>query len=602
MRFSFRRCGALLALAIGCSALGAGATASARNAEQYRPADSVEGNYLAGVVAGAAHDAAGASVFLREAIKEDPRNLDLVERGFIAFLADGSMPDAFRAAERLVRKDATNGLAQLTLGVRHLKARQYQVARNHLQRGGRGRAADITATLVAAWALLGLGEANRAIETVDRLRGESSYNQFRDYHAGLIADASGNVGEAMKRLKSTYETERTTLRYVDAWGRFLARRNQADAAKQVYADFDALLPDHPVIRDALRRLAAGKPLDRFVTTPQQGAAEVLYGLGSVGNRQGDELAAMIYLRLALYLDPQHEMAILTLGDILERLKQGDEAVEVYAAMPTEAALKSTAEIQVGLALEAHGKSEEAIKHLTALVASRPDDVDALTALGNVQRTRKNFAESAAAYEKALAKIGAPGRPHWNLLYFRGIAYERTKQWPKAEVDFRKALELIPEALGSEKALVYNYLGYSWVDQGMNLDEAFQMLKKAVELRPRDGYIVDSLGWAYYKLGRFEEAVRELERAIALKPFDPVINDHLGDAYWHVDRKLEATFQWNHARDLNPEPEDLPRILRKIEAGTLVEESTKVPPAEAPKAPAESGGDKPAPPTGKADGG
>ena len=192
--------------------------------------------------------------------------------------------------------------------------------------------------------------------------------------------------------------------------------------------------------------------------------------------------------------------------------------------------------------------------------------------------------AALAYEKALDKIGPPDRSHWNLFYFRGIAYERTKQWPKAEADFKKALELIPEALGREKALVYNYLGYSWVDNGLNLNEAFDMLKKAVELRPRDGYIVDSLGWAYFKLGNHEAAVRELERAIELKPFDPVINDHLGDAYWKIGRKLEATFQWNHARDLNPEPEDLPKILKKIEAGELPEDKPATVEIEVPKMP------------------
>jgi Flp pilus assembly protein TadD len=121
-------------------------------------------------------------------------------------------------------------------------------------------------------------------------------------------------------------------------------------------------------------------------------------------------------------------------------------------------------------------------------------------------------------------------------------------------------------LNPDQPLVLNYLGYSWVDKGSNLDEAFKMLRRAVDLRQRDGYVVDSLGWAYYRLGRYDDAVRELEKAIDLKPSDPVINDHLGDAYWRVGRKLEAHFQWNHARDLNPDPDDLPKILDKIKNG------------------------------------
>ena len=593
MAFLFRRIGALVILGLAGAVISSmlpnqGSLAQAqpqpRIPERLEPADSIEGNYLSAVVAGAARDANGAATFLREAIKGDPRNMELLERAFVAFMADGAMTDAFRAAERLVQRDQSNGLAQLALGVRALKLKQYQTARNYLQRGGRGRAADITATLLTAWALQGSGETNRAYETVDRLRGESSYNLFRDYHAGLIADVAGNLGEATKRLKAAYEAERTTIRLVDTWGRFLSRRGQSAEAKLIYAEFETLLPNHPTIRDALAKLNGGTPLARLIATPQQGAAEVLYGLGSAGNRQGDELAAMIYLRLALHLDPQHEMTILTLGDILERVKQSDDAVAVYARMPADSALKPTAEIQIGLALETEGKSDEAVKHLSALATQRPDDSDVVTALGNIQRSRKNFAEAALAYEKAIAKIGAPDRSHWNLFYFRGIAYERTKQWPKAEADFKKALELVPEALGREKALVYNYLGYSWVDNGLNLNEAFDMLKKAVELRPRDGYIVDSLGWAYYKLGNYEAATRELERAIELKPFDPVINDHLGDAYWKTGRKLEATFQWNHARDMSPEAEDLPRILKKIEIGGLPEDKPATAEVEVPRMP------------------
>lgn len=553
----------LLALQAGASAQGA---ATPRSAEQIEPAESLEGNYLAAIVAGAGRDLGAASVYLREAIKGDPQNGDLIERGFVAFLADGAMPDAFRAAEKLVQRDPSNGLAQLAIGIRSIKQKSYQTARNHLQRGGRGRAADITATLLSAWAYAGSGQTNKALETLDRLRGEPSYNLFRDYHAGLILDLAGRKADAEKRLKSAYEAEKTTLRLVDLWARMQARNGDFDGAAATYGEFDRLLPNHPIVRDGLAKVAARTAPPRQIGSAQQGAAEVLYGLASAGNRQGDEAAALLYLRLAIYLDPSHDLAILTLGDILERSKQPEDAVAVYDKMPAGSPLKSNAEIQAGLALEALGKSDEAVKHLKALIADKPDDIDALSALGNIYRSRKLFQEAADTYDQAIAKLVSPGRANWDLFYFRGIARERIKRWPEAEADLRKALELMPEPLGRERALVLNYLGYSLVDQHLKLDEALGMLRRAVELRPRDGYITDSLGWAYYRLGRYDDAVRDLERAMELRPSDPVINDHLGDVYWKVGRKLEATFQWNHARDLGPEPEDMEKIKRKIERG------------------------------------
>ncbi len=159
---------------------------------------------------------------------------------------------------------------------------------------------------------------------------------------------------------------------------------------------------------------------------------------------------------------------------------------------------------------------------------------------------------------------------------RGIAYERLKEWPKAEPNFRKALELFPD-----QPQVMNYLGYSWVDMNTNLKEALAMIQKAVDLRPSDGYIVDSLGWAYYRLGRYDDAVRELERAVSLKPEDPVLNDHLGDAYWRVGRKLEATYQWRQARDLKPDPDVLAILQQKLINGLPPIESNTA--QETPKA-------------------
>jgi tetratricopeptide (TPR) repeat protein len=208
-----------------------------------------------------------------------------------------------------------------------------------------------------------------------------------------------------------------------------------------------------------------------------------------------------------------------------------------------------------------GRTDEAIAGLDKLIAAEPDNYDALYTRGNIQRAHERWAEAADSYTRALARIPSPGKRHWTVFYFRGIAYERSDQWPKAEADFKKALRLQPD-----QPAVLNYLGYSWIEKGMNLDKALAMVKKAVDLRPNDGYIVDSLGWAYYHLGDYAEATKYLERAVALRPEDATINDHLGDAYWRVGRKLEAKFQWAHARDSKPDPKELKVILKKLSDG------------------------------------
>ncbi len=537
-------------------------------ADEPSVAASLEGNYLAAVVAGASRDASAAARYFGEALRSDPRNRDLQERAFIAFLASGDMKAAFPAAQKILARDSGNALARLALGVRDLKAGQYAKARAQFQRGGGAAASDVTATLLTAWSWAGSGNTRKALETADKLRGVNAFTLFREYHGGLIAALGGPKfrTEADRRMNAAYAMERTTLRVVDAYGRYLSGVGDRDAATAAYDAFLKLAPRQPIAATSLNELKAGKTLPPLVATAQQGAAEVLYGLGAAGNQQGDELAAMIYLQLSLYLEPKNEMALITLADIYERLRKPQDAIAVYRAIPATSPMRASADIQIGVGLEGLGRGDEAIAHLEKLVKERPDDVDAASALGALYRSKKEWLKAADAYTTAIARAGKPEPRFWSLYYFRGMSYERARQWAKAEADLKQALELAPDGDGRERAVVLNYLGYSWVDQGINLKEAFDMLHKAVALRPRDGYIVDSLGWAYYRLGRYDDAVRELERAIALKPSDPTINDHLGDAYWKTGRKLEARFQWNHARDLEPEPDDLPKILAKIANG------------------------------------
>ena len=256
------------------------------------------------------------------------------------------------------------------------------------------------------------------------------------------------------------------------------------------------------------------------------------------------------------------------------MKKPALALKVYQRVPADSPLKRNADIQLATNLDALERTDEGKKILERLMTERPDDLEAIMALGNILRVRKEFATCADVYGKAINLIKNPQKSNWLVFYFRGICNERSKQWPSAEADFKKALELSPD-----QPHVLNYLGYSWIDQGINLDEGMRMIRRAVEQRPDDGYIVDSLGWAHYRIKEYDEAVKHLERAVELKPADPTINDHLGDAYWKTGRTLEATFQWSHARDLEPEPDELKKIVEKLRTG-LVDEAA---PAETAKA-------------------
>jgi tetratricopeptide (TPR) repeat protein len=303
----------------------------------------------------------------------------------------------------------------------------------------------------------------------------------------------------------------------------------------------------------------------------EGAAEALAGLGAAIGQEGGTEISFLYLRLALRLDTNIAggLAALSLGDVLVQNKQATAAVDIYRSIAPDAPFRGLGQMRAALALDSIDRTAEAEDAFKKALAADPDDMQSYISYGNMLRGRQRFAEAAEVYTQAIDKLGTPAGADWSIFYYRGISNERTKNWPAAEADFKKALELSPD-----QPLVLNYLGYSWVDMGQHLDEAMEMIKKAVDLRPNDGFIVDSLGWAHYRLGHYDEAVENLERAIGLKPDDPVINDHLGDAYWQAGRKLEAQFQWRHARDFGAEGPELELILKKIAEQKLIEAGEK----------------------------
>jgi tetratricopeptide (TPR) repeat protein len=522
---------------------------------------STSGSYLAARHAGGQRDAAAAAAYYRAALRGDPRNTELLGRTFLAVLANGDVDEAIKLAERVLQTDKTDRVAHLVLGVRSIKQKQYPLARRELAQSIRGPITDLAATLLSAWTLASPGEARLATDSIDKLTGAEWYAIFKDLHAALILDLTAQKKDAPRRFERAYKNDPTALRVVQAYASFLSRQGNSAEALKVLASFEEALPRHPLIAEATSEIKAGKKLPLLIDSPQAGAAEVLYGLGAALGRRGGEDLGLIYLQLALYLAPSHSLALLSLGDLYEALKNPELANKTYERVPISSPLQRNAQIQMAMNLDTLERTDEAKASLEKLIAAHPGDLEAIMALGNVLRGRKQFAECADVYSKGIETIAKPEKSNWVIYYFRGICYERAKQWPQAEGDLKKALVLFPE-----QPHVLNYLGYSWIDQGVNLDEGMRMIKRAVEQRADDGYIVDSLGWAHYRLGNIEEAVKQLERAVELKPEDPTINDHLGDAYWRVGRMLEARFQWSHARDLKPEPDDLVKIEEKLKFG------------------------------------
>ena len=551
------------ATAAALSVVSANMALAARNPDAVvgdRPA-TFSGSYLAARSADLSRDLPAALDYYNEALTTDPQNPALVERILLLSLANGNLDQAFALGPRLLTLDESNPAARVSQTVETIKQHRLDDAQKDLDAINQGELSLLTSGLLGAWIDYSQGKVDEAVARIDKLKGPDWYTIFKQYHTALILDAAGRQQPAVDAISAAYKADATALRIVEGYARILARAGKSDEAVRALTQFTAEAPLQPVIRDLLAEIKSGRPIEPAETTVEGGAAEALYGLGSaIGLDDGPELPAA-YLRLSAYLDPTNYLTSIAIGDAFQGVQRCDEAIPIYDSVPKTTSLRRNADLQIGNCLVTLDKPDEAATYIKRVVDADPTDVEAATELGNVYRANNRFSEAADAYTRGIAAISDQSHADWRIFYYRGVSLERAKRWPEAEADFNRALAINPE-----QAQVLNYLGYSWVDRGINLDKALTMIQKAVDLRPNDGYIVDSLGWAFHKMGRNADAVSTLEAAVLLKPEDPTINDHLGDAYWTIGRKREATFQWAHARDLQPEKEDLPKILAKIEKG------------------------------------
>ena len=538
------------------------------------------GPYLAAEAAARRNDIAAAADWYRDALAADPENATLLSRAIVHLVAAGDVDRAVPLAERLESAEAGHHLGVLVLAAQALRAGEPEKARDLLA-GAVGDEGPFVGQLLASWAAYADGDAGAARAMLTDLEESGSAGAAGEilaaYHLALLEAANGRDEEALVAVdRAIANAETATDRIVRVRAGLLARLGRADEARAAVTDrLGETLGDRRLERLA-RNLAEGEAPPPLVTSGEEGAAEALYGVAGFLSRGANRQIGLAYARLATHLDPGLVGAHLLIGEILDSVGQHDLAIAAYEAVPRDAPEALEAALGRARAMEAADRVDQAITVLGETASLHPDSLEAQLALGDMLRRAERWSEAAEAYEDALALIDEPEQRHWALYYQRGITYERSEQWEQAEDDFLKALELQPD-----QPLVLNYLGYSWVEQRKNLDRAKAMIEKAVEQRPEDGYIVDSLGWVLFRLGEFREAAKHLEEAVELRPTDPVINDHYGDALWMIGRKTEARFQWKRALSFDPEEEEAERIRRKLRQGldaVLAEEEAAGEPA------------------------
>ena len=530
------------------------------------------GGYLAGRHALSTKDFDAASTYLSRAIEDDLENPELLNGLISVQVSLGDIGAAKISSDNLDLLGVQTQLSNMVKIAIQLRNRDFDNAKQQIE--NEQGINPLLDKIVTGWAFADEGNFEDAKTIFDEIGKGSSLAQFSQMQKASMLAAYGRYESALNTIENLEKNSNRMS--IDARAlkvQLLLKLDNKEEATEYFSKIfgDGVNSDAANLRMQVEDHPNAYSIEESLSL-EAGIAYAFYAIADILKDDADPNTALLYVRLAQYLNENSQKAILLAADLLEQMGQYDLAVEEYAKISPSSSYFLSSELGRVGALRDGGKTEAALEVLYYLSREFSDIGIVHNSLGDFLRREERYSEAKIAYDRAVDIYRENNNVSWVVLYARGITHERLQEWDKAESDFRNALTINPD-----QANVLNYLGYSLIDRGEKLDEAMTMIEKAVSLQPESGYIVDSLAWGLFKLGQYETAIPHMEKAAELMPVDPIVTDHLGDLYWAVGRQLEAKFQWRRALSFDPELKDATRIREKLRIGldrVLVNEGLK----------------------------
>ncbi len=530
------------------------------------------GGYLAGRHALSTKDFDAASTYLSRAIEDDLENPELLNGLISVQVSLGDIGAAKISSDNLDLLGVQTQLSNMVKIAIQLRNRDFDNAKQQIE--NEQGINPLLDKIVTGWAFADEGNFENAETIFDEIGKGSSLAQFSQMQKASMLAAYGRYESALNTIENLEKNSNRIS--IDARAlkvQLLLKLDNKEEATEYFSKIfgDGVNSDAANLRMQVEDHPNAYSIEESLSL-EAGIAYAFYAIADILKDDADPNTALLYVRLAQYLNENSQKAILLAADLLEQMGQYDLAVAEYAKISPSSSYFLSSELGRVGALRNGGKTEAALEVLYYLSREFSDIGIVHNSLGDFLRREERYSEAKIAYDRAVDIYRENNNVSWVVLYARGITHERLQEWDKAESDFRNALTINPD-----QANVLNYLGYSLIDRGEKLDEAMTMIEKAVSLQPESGYIVDSLAWGLFKLGQYETAIPHMEKAAELMPVDPIVTDHLGDLYWAVGRQLEAKFQWRRALSFDPELKDATRIREKLRIGldrVLVNEGLK----------------------------
>lgn len=524
------------------------------------------GSYLLYLQAKQDKDFSAAVRYLRQALKEDPDNSALQTEMFALLSLEGRIDDAYPYAVKELQTSPDSLLASLVVVTYHASKDDFAAAQKQIDAYPLKEENAFLHPLLEVWIQAGMNDRKKALFSLEQIN-QKGLETLYHFHAALLYDLWDDEDQAKEHYEALLaEPGGLSLRAAQAYGNFLLRQGEKKKFDSLVQAYRKGAKSYPLLDELFFTAGASLPskkVPKSVATPKAGLAEAFFDIsGSLADKGNPEIS-LYFTRFSLVLDPSLSLARVLLGEIYEKQERYDEALKLYGEEKENSETYFASQVRMGIIFSKQGNLKGAEKKLRSLAEKRPELAFPWIELGDIFITNKKYEQAIDAYSEAINRVSVPNRSHWSLFYSRGAAYERNKQWDLAEQDLLQALVLSPD-----QPLTLNYLGYSWIERGKNISKAKEMLERAIFLSPREGFIADSLGWAYYLLKDYARAAAVLENAVTFDPGSGVINDHLGDAYWRIGRKREARYQWTKALSVKDDfsEGDRQRVEAKLEKG------------------------------------
>ena len=547
-----------------CVSVGASGSAAGFTADDKSPEAKLLGDYLAGRYAYNIDDSAARLSYYSSAFARQPDNPALGTKAVNAAISAGDIKKSRALARQVLAISPDDALARIVVSALDIKSGKYAQAAARLEKQPDDPSLGVMMAMMEAWAEFGAGETDEALAIFDSIEVGGYFDIIATLQKAQIYGQTGDDARAMAAFDRVEAAGISPISMAMARARYQSGKGDLDAALKDLAQFDKETlggVESGPIRTMLTKLKAGKPASEKFSAAQMGSASLIDPAGEFFFQQRAYDAAEIYLRTAIMMDPNNQRARLWLGATLERMDRVDDAEIVYREVPRNSDYIVSSDLAYANLLVRQDRDDEAEKVLNRLVKDHPTFL-VRQALGLSYLIKEDYAKALPYYEAMIASMSEEEiKENPTPLFHRGICLVEMDRFEDATTDFKRVLEINPD-----HADALNYLGYTWVDRGENLDEAFEMIRKAVKLQPDSGAIIDSLGWAHYKLGQYSEARIHLEDAVSKSPDSATIVDHLGDVYWKLGRFLEAGYQWERALDFDPTDKERARIKAKLKGG------------------------------------